>query len=275
LRKASLAALTGVLFFALAAIAWALTDNTADYNATVAKAGNSPGGQPDNATYNGILAINTESGGQPNTASLTEIFFAKQIKNNAKKFPACDEGDIDGETEIPAKCNKAIVGDGTARAVVGQPGQPEANEQNLSVTAINGNKGKDILLALSGGALPGIRTIPGHIEKVSGDPDYGYKVGFEVPAELQGNLGSQIALTDFDVVIKTQRKVKFPYGPKPTKKQRKRGKKRKTYKASYLQLKSCPADGQLPSKAIVHFNNDDNTPGGQVVETTSESACPS
>jgi hypothetical protein len=278
LRKAFLGVLTGVLFFALAAIAWALSDNQVTYDAAVEATGpNTPRGKPDNMTYNGVLAIRTESGGQPNTAPLTEIFFAKDIKNNAKKFPACDEGDIDGQTEIPAKCRKAIVGTGTASALVGAPGSTTSIPQDLQVTAINGNKGQDILLALIGGAVTTYRTIPGHIEKLT-DPVYGYKVGFQVPQELQEvclPACSQIALTDFDVLVNNERTVKVPYGPKPNRKQRKRGKKRKTYKATYLQLKKCPVNGMLPSKAIVHFNNDDGSPGGPVVEDTSESVCPS
>jgi hypothetical protein len=270
-----LAALTGVLFFALAAIAWALTTNQVTYNAGVEKSGpNTPGSQPDNVAYNGVLAIRESGGGQPNTAPLTEIFFSKELKNNSKRFPACDEGDIDGQTEIPDKCRKAIVGGGTASALVGSPGSTNSIRQDLTVTAINGNKGRDILLALIGGAVTSYRTIPGRIEKLP-DPVYGYKVGFEVPPELQGQLGTQIALTDFDVLIETERTVKVAYGPKPTKKQRRRGKKRKTYKASYLQLKKCPVDGLLPSRATVHFNNDDNSPGGQVVTHDSTAACPS
>jgi hypothetical protein len=275
LRKAFVGVLTGVLFFAVTAIAWALSDNTVAYDTAVEKSGpNTPNSKPDNVTYNGVLAIRTSSGGQPNTAPLTEIFFAKELKNNAKKFPACDEGDIDGQTEIPAKCRKATVGGGTASALVGSPGSTSSIRQDLTVTAINGNKGKDILLALIGGAVTSYRTIPGHIEKLD-DPVYGYKVGFEVPPELQGQLGTQIALTDFDVLIETQKTVKIPYGKKPTKKQRKKGKKRKTYKSSYLSLKKCPVDNTLDSKAIVHFNNDDNSPGGQVVENTNDTECPS
>jgi hypothetical protein len=275
LRKAFVAALTGVLFFAFAAIAWALTDNTATYNSEVTKTGpKTPKAKPSNMTYNGVLAIRTESGGQPNTAPLTEIFFAKELVNNAKKFPACDEGDIDGQTEIPRKCKKATVGDGTASALVGSPGSTNSIRQDLQVTAINGNKGKDILLALIGGAVTSYRTIPGRIVKLN-DPVYGYKVGFEVPPELQGQLGTQIALTDFDVLIKNQKTVKIKYGKKPTKKQRRKGKKQKSYKATYLQLKKCPIDDTLESKVIVHFNNDDNTPGNGTKENETSAACPS
>jgi hypothetical protein len=275
LRKATLAALTGVLFFALAALAWALSDNQVEYDSTVATKGKVPKGQPKNIEYNGILEISTGSGGQPNVAPLTEIFFAKELKNNSQKFPACDTEDIDGKPadEFPAKCNKAVVGDGTAAAAVGTPGEQPLGRQGLKVTAVNGNGGDDIMLVLindeNGGAVTNYRVIPGHIQKLSGDPDFGYKVGFEVPEELQEQLGAQISLTNFDVKIKANKKVKVPYGKKPKKK----GKKRKKYAASYLQLKKCPTDGNLPVKAIVHFNDDSNQPGGQTVEDTSESSC--
>jgi hypothetical protein len=112
-------------------------------------------------------------------------------------------------------------------------------------------------------------VIPGAIQKLSGDPEFGYKVGFEVPEELQEQLGAQISLTDFNVTIQTNKKVKVPYGKKPKKK----GKQRKKYGASYLQLKKCPTSGDLPVKAIVHFNDDSNNAGGQTVEDVSSSSC--
>jgi len=255
-------AITGVLFLALAAVAFALTNNTVDYNSPIkvkAKAADAK-----NIDYEGILDIGTSDQTQPNTAPLTELFYAKQIKTNGAKWPSCKVSDIDGKPTIPSKCKKAVVGGGTADATVSaQPGSTNRVPQHLTVVALNGNKGKQILLALIGGALGAYRVIPGDI---AGAPaPFGYKVQFKVPPELQGNLSAQIALTHFDVHINKTTKIKVG--------KKKKGKKQKTAKITLLQLKKCPSAGLLPSRAVVHFNNDDNTPGGQVVPDDGAFAC--
>jgi hypothetical protein len=240
-------AITGVLFFALAAVAIALDNNTVDYTSTITKGKKTKLGT--NIAYNGVLKVSTSDGKQPNSAPLTEVFFAKELKNNAKLLPSCKQSDVDGADEVPAKCKKAIVGSGTASSLVGAPGNssPPSLRQDLVVTAINGDKGKQIMLLLNGGPVHN-RVIPGPIKKVSGA--YGYKVNFTVPRELQGQAGAQIALTDFDVKINSTKTVKVKIGKK------KKGKKQKTAKVSYLQLSKCPSSGTLPTKAIVHFNDD-------------------
>jgi hypothetical protein len=269
LRKAKLGAVTGVLFFALVAVALALTNNTVTYNSTLTKGKHTKLGT--NTAYEGILHVSTDDGKQPNTAPLTEVFFAKQIKNNAPLFPSCKASDIDGKSSVPAKCQKAVVGDGTASSLIGGPGYNPppctppncAIRQDLVVTAYNGNKGKQILLAVTGGPVNN-RVITGTISKAPAP--FGYKVGFQVPADLQEQLGAQIALTDFDVNINSKKTA--------IKKIHVKGKKKKQkVKVSYLQLKSCPASGELPNKAIVHFNNDDNSPGGPVVPSETTIPC--
>jgi hypothetical protein len=265
LRKALIGVLTGALFFAAVGVAFALTNNTVDYHAVVTKAEKTKLGT--NVKYEGILHVGTSDNKQPNTAGLTDVYFAKQLKNNSKIFPACNKSQIDGkpDNQIPAKCKKAIVGTGTANSDVGQPGTDPQVTQPLTVVAYNGNKGKSLYLAVTGGPVTN-RVIDGKITKQTGQ--FGYKVGFQVPPELQNVLGSQIALTDFDVKVATKPKVtvKIVKG---------KGKKRKVtkVKVSYLQMTKCPASGTLPSKAIVHFNKDDGTPGGQDVESDSTIAC--
>ena len=270
MRKALLGAVSGVLFFALVATAIALTNNTVSYQASVVKRANTKFGQ--NIEYTGVLHVGTEDNKQPNTAGTTDVFFDKAIKNNAKIFPSCQKSDIDGkpDAQIPAKCEKAHVGDGTATSLVGQPGQDPDATQELSVKAYNGNKGKSIYLAVSsvGNAVVTNRVIDGQIQASSAP--YGYKVAFHVPEDLQNILNTQIALTDFNVKIddakKAVRKIK---GPK------RRGKPRKVkrVRVSYLQLKKCPASGDLSNKATVHFNQDNGQPGGQDVTDTNTYSC--
>jgi hypothetical protein len=265
LRKALIGVLTGALFFAAVGVAFALTNNTVDYSAKITKSGKTKLGT--NMQYEGILHVGTSDNKQPNTAGLTDVYFAKQLKNNSKIFPACNKSEIDGkpDNQIPKKCEKAHIGDGTASSLVGQPGGEPTVRQDLTVKAYNGNKGKSIFLVVTGGPVTN-RVIDGKISKAPAP--FGNKVGFQVPPELQNVLGSQIALTDFDVKIFPKKKatVKIVKG---------KGKKRKVtkVKVSYLQLTKCPAAGTLPTKAIVHFNKDDGSPGGQDVASESTTAC--
>jgi hypothetical protein len=266
LRKTKLGAITGVLFFALAAVAFAIQANTVNYESPITVNKSVLGAK--NIDYNGVLDIGTESGVQPNTAPLTELFFAKQLRNNAKKWPSCKQADLDGKNAFPAKCKKAIVGTGTATSSLGAPGGPPT-QIPLDVIALNGNKGKQILLALTSAGPPfngSFRVIPGTLQTLNGDAQYGYKVGFAVPENLQGSAGGQIALTHFDVHINKTTKIV---------KKVKKGKKKvkKTFKLGYLQLTKCPAAGTLPVKAIVHFNNDDQTPSSETKTDEGTFAC--
>jgi hypothetical protein len=199
--------------------------------------------------YEGILHVDTNPpGNQPETAPKTAVYYAKAVRNNAKYFPFCNQTEIDAKSSLPAKCKKAIVGTGTAKSLAGTPGQPDASsiQENLTVTAVNGPKGKVIYLVLNSaqGAPVAItnRVVPGFVTKASGA--FGFLTRFEVPKDLQEPVpGVKVALTDFDVKISgAPRKLKV-------------GKVFK--KISYLQLTSCK--GSLPTKAIANFNHvDDN-----------------
>jgi hypothetical protein len=265
LRKLAIGVVAGVVFFAMAAIALALTNNTVDYSSTLAQKGKATKNGT-NTAYTGVLAVGTTDGSQPNTAPLTEVFFAKQVKRNSAKFKSCNVSDFSGKTSAPAKCKAANIGGGTATAYVGTAGQPlsPGGKQDLKVTAYNGNKGKQILLVLTGGALGATQqVIPGDIQ--AAPKPFGFKVAFKVPKALQGQVGTaQIALTNFDVNISTKKTVKVV---------RKVGKKKKAFQVSYLQLTACPKPGNLPVKATVHFNKDDNTSGGPVISDQSTMAC--
>jgi hypothetical protein len=254
LRKAIFGVVIGALVFAAAA--WASQqDNQVSYTSTIKYKGKPTSKKPKNVLYTGILDVSGPDNTQPNTAPLTEVFFAKQLKNNAKKFPGCPQSQIDGKSSISAKCKKAQIGGGTADAEVGVPGGSNSFPQHLTVKAFNGVKGKQIMLALTGGVLQGTyRVIPGPIKKTSGK--FGYKVNFKVPKELQGQVGSQIALTHFNVKIKPTKQVKI-----------------KKHKASYLQITSCPKSNKLPTKAIVHFNDDDGNPSSQTKTSTGTMTC--
>jgi hypothetical protein len=246
---------------AITAVAYAVTD-TVSYSAKYSKSGKPTKSKPANMSYTGILHVDTNPpGSQPDTAPTTSVYYSKAIKQNAPYFPFCNQSEIDGQNTFPAKCNKAIVGAGTAKSLAGTPGQPagQAITENLTVKAVNGPKGKVIFLVLN--SAPGApvaitnRVVPGAIVKASGT--FGFVIRFQVPQDLQEPVpGVKVALTDFNVKISgTPRKVKI---------------KGKTQKVSYLQLTSC--SGSLPAKAIANFKDAD-TGASKPVTSTSNAKC--
>jgi hypothetical protein len=247
---------TAVAVLAITAVAYAVTD-TLSYSGQVKFSGKPTTKKPVNTSYTGILHIDTDpSGQQPESAPVTSVYFAKQLKNNAKYFPFCNRSEIDGQATVPAKCSKAKVGTGTASALAGAPGSPSSGsvKEDLAVTAVNGPNGRQLFLVLN--SAPGApvaiqnRVVPGTVTKSSGA--FGFLVRFDIPADLQEQLGLAISLTDFKVTISSApKKVKVGSSVK---------------KLAYLQLTGCK--GSLPVKAIAYFKDKDS---GTPKPVTSES----
>jgi hypothetical protein len=258
MRKFAILLGAGAAFFAAVAVAVASVTPTVSYTSPIKQKGKASKKKPANISYNGILDIKNSDSTQPASAPTTKLFFAKQFKNNSKKFPSCKATEIDGKTAIPAKCKKAIIGKGSAAAQAGTPGQPSIINEPLKVTAVNGNKGKQILLVLNASSPVSVqnRVVPGTVGK--GSQGFGYTVTFKVPADLQSQLGLQISLVHFNVVINKTTTVKV------------KGKKQKI---SYLQVTSCPKSKKLPVHAEVTFNNDAGQPGGPTVKSDATTSC--
>ena len=254
----------GATFFALVATAVALTNNDVRFTGTLNHSGKPSKSRPAPASFHTVTDFFTSNGTQPNVASTTTIYFPKQLITGAKYFPSCSKSKIDGKP-FPSSCKKAIVGKGSAQAAGGTPGQPinPALRENLTVTAVNGPKGKSLLLVLNGTSPVNIvnRVVVGKMSKASGK--FGFKLTFTVPFDLQYN-GLQTPQTHFDVTIK-KRTLK------------KGGKKR-----AYIGLAACPKSHSLPTKTVVNYAQDNivNTPppphpapGGQVVTRTGTVKC--
>jgi hypothetical protein len=257
-RRIALLAVPALLLVT-AATAWAVT-NTLSYSVTLKKVSTAKPSKtkPVNVGYNAVLHIDTNPpGSQPDIAPVTTIYFAKQIKQNAKLLPSCKQSEIDGKTTMPAKCGKAKVGTGTATALAGTPGDPAANsvKENLNVTFINGAGGRQILLVLNSAAGAPVsitnRVVPGTLGGGSGG--FAYKVAFKIPDDLQVQLGLSIALTDFKVQI-TNKNFSV----------RVRG---KTKKMGYLQLTSACPGGKVPIRAVAQFRD----ASGALTNVTSDS----
>jgi len=246
-----IALLIAVGLLATAATAWAVT-NTVSYSVVLKKASSAKPSakKPVNIAYNAVLHIDTDPpGSQPETAPVTSIYFAKQIKQNSKLLPSCTQADIDGQQTMPPKCNKAKVGSGTASALAGTPGSPAANsvKEDLNVTFVNGAGGKQVLLVLNSQPSAPVaitnRVVPGDL--TTGKGPFGYRVDFKIPADLQNQLGLSIALTDFKVSITSKPFTVKQHG--------------KTVKLSYLQLVAPCTGGKVPVEAIAHFASGDVT----------------
>jgi hypothetical protein len=258
-RKVVIGAITGAAFFAIVAIAIASV-NSVSYTATVKEKGKPSKAKPANVAYTGVLDVSRPDGSQPDSAPDTDVFLAKGYVSNGKLFKSCNASDIDGKTTVPAKCKAAVVGSGNASAKVGTPGRPSQINESLTVTAYNGAKGKQVLLVLNAQSPVPIknRVIVGTLS--SGGSGFAFKVTFHVPPDLQHQLGSEIALTHFNVTFSPAKTVKVKsHGT--------------TLKESYFVLTGCPASKKLANKGIVHFNQDNGQPGGEVVESDGTYAC--
>jgi len=240
--------LTVAAVMAITAVAYAAVENTVSYTGKVTYKGKPTAKKPVPVAYNGTLHIDTNpSGQQPETAPVTSVYFSKGFINNAKYFPFCNQSEIDGQSAIPAKCKKAVVGSGTASALAGSPGSPSSQSvrEDLDVTAVNGPKGASFYLVLNSkpGAPVGItnRVVPAKVVKSSGA--FAFLLRFTIPADLQEQLGLSISLVDFSVNVKSTLKAVKVKG--------------KTKKLSYLALTSCKSS--LPNKAIAQFKHQEDS----------------
>lgn len=248
MRRIALLVAVGLLV--TAAAAWAVT-NTVSYSVTIKKVGGNKATpkKPLRIAYNAVLHIDTDPpGSQPETSPVTSIYFPSQIQQNSKLLPSCKQSDIDGKQSMPAKCNKAVVGSGTASALAGSPGSPASNsvKEDLNVKFLNGGPNVVLLLLNSQPSAPVAitnRVVPGTLGTASAP--FGYRVDFTIPQDLQNQLGLSIALTDFKVSITNKA---FTV---------KKGKKK--VQVGYLQLTGCPASGTLPIRAVAHFASGDVT----------------
>jgi hypothetical protein len=247
--------LTVGALLALTAIAYAVED-TVTYTASGSHKGKPSKKKPANFTYTGTLHVDTNPPGQqPDVAPRSDVYFDKGIKLNAALFPSCTKTDIENNSNtLPAKCQKAVVGTGTAKAIAGQPGSAPAVTEGLDVKAVNGPKGKTLFLVVHSApdapvTLPD-RAIPGTVVRASGL--YGYYVRFDVPPDLQNQLGLDVSLTDFKVTVSGKPRTFKVKGKKVS--------------VSYLQLTACP--GKQHAKAIVYFKDSAN--GGAQKTMTSE-----
>ena len=252
-----LALLTGALLCTTATGALAAT-NTVGYTVGLAVSAAPSAAQPANLGYHWTQHLDTTPAGmQPDSSPSETIYFASPVKSNGQYFPSCTRAAIDGMPRLSADCQNAVVGTGTATMYAGQPGTSLANSvrENLAVLLVNGPGGSSLLMVVSSqpGAPVAInnRVLPGTVAP-AGDP-YTFGIRFDVPDDLQSQLGLSIALTDVDVTISgTPRRITSGAA---------------SASLSYLQATRC--EGSLPFQDTVAFKS---TTGNQTTVTSDGNA---
>jgi hypothetical protein len=134
------------------------------------------------------LKVAVDPSDQPFATSSTVIHFDKNLVFNTAKFPSCTEAQA---RTGAAACTKAKIGSGKALGLaLGQ-------QENLTITAYNGPKGKSILLHVVGTQPLDINTvIVGQLKPDSGK--FGRKLVVAIPSNLQQPLAGVFAtLTSF------------------------------------------------------------------------------
>jgi len=231
-----------VVSLAAAATAYAVTDNvTYKVSISPSKAGHKPG-----LKYTATTSVHGPGGTQPDGVSELDVFFAKQLHENGAAFPSpCKQSDIDGKTTIPAKCNKALIGSGTATANAGTAGSPSLGSENLTVKLFNANHGKAVLLVVNGTSPFAIhnRVIVGKIKRLT-HGKFGYEDVFVVPQSLQTvpNTAVPSVITDSTLTIG-----------------------RTFHHIGYGQLTACPHSKKLPGKVVYKFTNGTSATGSATI----------
>jgi hypothetical protein len=144
-------------------------------------------------------------------------------------------------TTLSAECRNAIVGTGTATIYAGQPGRSLGNSvrEDLAVKLVNGPASSSLLMVVSSqpGAPVAIenRVLPGTVAPASAP--YAFGIRFDVPADLQTQLGLALTLTDVNATISGTPRQITSGGERAS--------------LSYLQATSC--EGSLPFQETVAF----------------------
>jgi hypothetical protein len=190
LRKKLALALTGALILALGVAGVAQAVNSKQ-TVAVKLAHNKAGTAAKPKSVGDLtvdLKVAVDPSDQPFATSSTVIHFDKNLVFNTAKFPSCTEAQA---RTGAAACTKAKVGSGKA------VGLALGQQENLTITAYNGPKGKSILLHVVGTQPLDINTvIVGQLKTDSGK--FGRKLVVAIPSNLQQPLAGVFAtLTSF------------------------------------------------------------------------------
>jgi hypothetical protein len=181
-------------------------------------------------------------GNQPDIVVSMTLMIPRPFILNAQDYPACAQSQVDGMSAIPPECMNAVVGQGSATIYAGQPGNPlsQSVKEDLTLRLINGAPvGSQLLIVLNSTPSAPVaitnRVVPGTIAAAAAPSAASVK--FDVPPDLQSQLGLALSLHDVDATISGTGRPITVGGTTATK--------------SYLQLPSCP-DG-LALRQLTEF----------------------
>lgn len=146
------------------------------------------GGAP--VTLTSVTRIKNQDGSPPEKLSSLDFLIDKHGYVDARGVPICTLAMLEGTTPSAARkrCAGALVGEGTVKALVNLPGQPQT-QVSSPISFFNGPKvgGQPSMIAHSYETVPAKKTllVPIAVEKVS-NGRYGYHVEVELPPIADG-----------------------------------------------------------------------------------------
>ncbi len=186
------------------------------------------------------------------------VFFPKGGVYNGKYFKSCAPATVFQDEKQCPSGSRVGTADGFGKGL--------GLEESVKGQFFNVPGGKGTTLLVTGESPLIIREIVNStLTKLSGDPDYSYKLSFSVPRNLQSPAPGVIAS-----VMKFNSKIPVQYVTK-TKTKKVKGKKRKIKtKIPLLASTSCPKSGLWKFKYVADYTTtfDSAIESTQTVETT-------
>jgi hypothetical protein len=151
------------------------------------------GGAP--ITLSSTTRVSTNDGSTPPTLDKLKFLIDKHGSVNSKAFPVCQPAKLEGATPSQARsrCAGALVGKGTATALVTMPGRaPFKISSPVSFFNAPPTGGRPTLLAHAYETVPAPQAliVPIVVERISAGR-YGYRVEIEMP-EIAGGYGAPL-----------------------------------------------------------------------------------
>lgn len=171
------------------------------------------------------------TGAQPPTTKRATIYFPRGARFNGAWFRSCSSSTIDDAKSTDDCSSAARVGKGKAAGLAPGP----ITQNDLRITAVNGNKGKYVNLFVEGTSPLRIQSnIVARVSRSSGD--YSYKLDVPIPQNLQEPApGVPVAITNFDVTV-SKKTVK------------RSGKTR-----GFIESSSCPSNRRWKFKGVFEY----------------------
>lgn len=250
MRKTLIAACVAALALVVAAVAIAGGGHSQKMDITVSpsKAGTVKNPKP--ITLSVSLTGSTSDGSVAPASKHVITYFGRGIVFNGAPFKSCTLDTLNDPNKGPNACpSESKIGGGSATAHIGNdPGGPN---ENLTVTVLNGPKGKTTLFHLKGTTPVAVNAaFAAKIVKIRSGA-FGYKLDVTIPKALYNPVGTTYTpLTKFSVKIKAIKRVN--------------GKQ-----VGILSTISCPKSKKWPFKGTWNYANTEHPEQDNAQDTVS------